>query len=194
MKATRLTPDDFRRMPWKNGLGVTTEIARSPATGDSYDWRISIADVVSDGPFSRFDGIDRIILTIEGEGMILTHPESDHTVPLESLEPYRFSGEWGTICKLRNGPIRDFNVMTRRETTRAVLSVLELSTTTTVVVESETALIYCVSGSCLVELGGMAVTVDGGEAIRIDDANELDSPSIVPAGSVVLLWVRMSGP
>jgi len=53
----KLIPADaMRRMPWKNGGGVTTEIAIAPegATLDNFDWRVSTAQVDAAGPFSRF--------------------------------------------------------------------------------------------------------------------------------------------
>ena len=37
-------------MAWKNGLGRTAEIARQPASGDGFDWRVSIATIAADGP------------------------------------------------------------------------------------------------------------------------------------------------
>jgi hypothetical protein len=42
-----LSPADYRRMPWKNGAGRTTEIAVHPAGAalDAFDWRVSVADV-----------------------------------------------------------------------------------------------------------------------------------------------------
>ena len=51
-----LTPNDYRSMPWKNGAGRTTEIAVHPAGAalDAFAWRVSIADIERDGPFSRF--------------------------------------------------------------------------------------------------------------------------------------------
>ncbi|MBM7325185.1 HutD family protein, partial [Agrobacterium sp. S2] len=48
-------------MPWKNGGGVTTEIIVHPAKASmaDFDWRISMANVAQDGPFSIFPGVDR---------------------------------------------------------------------------------------------------------------------------------------
>src|SRR4029077_2512621 len=68
-----LTPNDYRSMPWKNGAGRTTEIAVHPpgAALDAFAWRVSIADVEQDGPFSRFPGIDRTIVLLGGSGMRL---------------------------------------------------------------------------------------------------------------------------
>ena len=72
-----LTPADYRPMPWKNGAGRTTEIAAHPAGAalDAFAWRVSIADVERDGPFSRFPGIDRTIVLLDGAGMRLACPD-----------------------------------------------------------------------------------------------------------------------
>ena len=77
-----LTPADFHSMPWKNGAGRTTEIAVHPpgAALDTFAWRVSIADVERDGPFSRFPGIDRTIVLLEGAGMRLRSGRSDTRV------------------------------------------------------------------------------------------------------------------
>ncbi|MBV9975040.1 MAG: HutD family protein, partial [Hyphomicrobiales bacterium] len=58
-----LRAGQHRRMPWKNGGGETTEIIASPegAGLDEFDWRISMARVATDGPFSRFAGVDRTL-------------------------------------------------------------------------------------------------------------------------------------
>lgn len=65
---------DCRTTRWKNGGGSTTEIAIEPANAslEDFDWRISMAVVASDGPFSSFPGIDRTLTVIQGNGLILT--------------------------------------------------------------------------------------------------------------------------
>ena len=59
---------DLNRVPWKNGGGTTCEIAASPAGAgmEAFDWRLSMADVAADGPFSNFSDIDRTLVLIEG--------------------------------------------------------------------------------------------------------------------------------
>jgi environmental stress-induced protein Ves len=101
--------------PWKNGGGVTREVASSPSgTGVSeFDWRVSLADVASGGPFSTFEGIDRVITVVQGEGMALT-VDGEETVVSELYRPFAFSGDAKTDCRLLGGPLVDFNVMTRR--------------------------------------------------------------------------------
>ncbi len=73
MALTILKAENHRRMPWKNGGGVTVEIAIHPqgASVDDFDWRVSMATVASDGPFSVFPGIDRTLSVLEGDGILL---------------------------------------------------------------------------------------------------------------------------
>lgn len=108
-----LTPADYRRMRWKNGLGWTTEIAVRPREGE-LDFRVSIAEVDSDCEFSRLPGIDRSILVLSGDGMELRVGDDPPVVLREGGEALAFSGDRDTRCRLLGGPTRDFNVMTRR--------------------------------------------------------------------------------
>ena len=120
-----LTPADYRRMPWRNGAGRTTEIATHPAGAalDAFDWRVSIADVVKDGPFSQYAGIDRTVVVIAGAGMRLDG--DGHSALLTGLyEPYTFSGDDAIECTLLAGPVRDFNLMLRRNRGRGGVTVV----------------------------------------------------------------------
>jgi len=106
---------DYRRMPWKNGGGSTTEVAIAPATAtlDNFDWRISMAHVATPGPFSRFPGIDRTLAVIEGAGIHLAI--AGLTVTLDrGAPPHFFPGDIDTDATLIDGPIDDLNVMSRR--------------------------------------------------------------------------------
>ncbi|MYR45608.1 HutD family protein [Streptomyces sp. SID5910] len=115
LRASERTP-----APWKNGGGVTSEVAVHPegaGTGD-FAWRVSVADVAHSGPFSAFDGVDRIITVIDGPGMALTVDGTPHVVDAP-YEPFAFPGDAVTECRLLGGPIVDFNVMVRRAGTTA---------------------------------------------------------------------------
>ncbi len=120
-----LTPADFRPMPWKNGGGRTAEIAVRPedAPPGGFDWRVSVADVERDGPFSDFPGVDRVLLLLSGRGMRLRGPGGDLDVR-EPFAPAAFPGEGAGLCTLHDGPVRDFNVMTRRDRVRASVTVV----------------------------------------------------------------------
>ncbi|EKZ99367.1 histidine utilization protein HutD [Cupriavidus sp. TKC] len=108
--------------PWKNGGGTTREIAVWPpgAGMDTFDWRISVADIAMDGPFSAFPGIDRQIVLIDGAGVHLQAQDDSFCHKLRHLgEPFAFSGDSAVHATLVDGPTRDFNVMTRRGVCRA---------------------------------------------------------------------------
>ena len=55
------------------GGGSTTEIAVAPpgAGFDDFDWRVSLATITQDGPFSAFPGIDRTLALVDGDGCLL---------------------------------------------------------------------------------------------------------------------------
>jgi len=120
-----LTPADFISMPWKNGGGTTTEIATHPSGTalDDFAWRVSVADVDRDGPFSRFPGIDRTIVLLEGAGMRLTGGGRDATLRI-AFEPHSFAGDDAIDCALIAGPIRDFNAMFRRGRAHGTVAVV----------------------------------------------------------------------
>lgn len=86
-----LRAGDYKRMPWKNGGGQTTEIAVFPphASVEDFGWRISMATVGEDGPFSVFPGVDRTLSILSGEGIELTIAERPSVVLASPSEPYR---------------------------------------------------------------------------------------------------------
>ena len=121
-----LSPSDYVSTPWKNGRGTTTEIAREPLGGGGsfdFDWRISVAPVVKDGPFSLFPGIDRTILVLNGAGMDLTIG-TEPPLRLFPLQPFTFDGGTHVDGSLIAGPVRDFNVMVRRGAWKTSVTVL----------------------------------------------------------------------
>lgn len=107
---------DCRVMPWKNGQGSTTEIAVHPegAGLEDFDWRVSMAAVATDGPFSAFSAIDRTLSVLDGAGIGLSVAGRLPTSLTADSEPYAFPGDSSTSASLLGGPITDFNVMSRR--------------------------------------------------------------------------------
>jgi uncharacterized protein len=107
---------DCRTTPWKNGGGSTTEIAAEPAGAslDTFDWRISLAQVASDGPFSEFPGIDRTLAVLKGSGLALTIGNDAPATLERGSDPISFAGDIATSARLVAGEITDLNVMTRR--------------------------------------------------------------------------------
>jgi environmental stress-induced protein Ves len=104
---------DYPSRPWKNGGGTTRDILVSPpgAALDEFDWRLSLAQVDRDGPFSRFDEVDRTLVLLSGA---MTLHEPDRCIELVRGEPVEFPGERAIEAKVQGGATLDFNVMTRR--------------------------------------------------------------------------------
>jgi len=118
---------DLSSTPWRNGGGSTREVASFPIGADDFDWRVSIAEVSAAGDFSVFPGADRILTLIEGELLVLTVDGVEHA--MEKNRPFRFSGDSATSCVLPVGSATALNVMARRGTVKAYLSIVELSQT-----------------------------------------------------------------
>lgn len=106
---------DRRAVPWKNGGGLTREVAVHPPGSDlgSFDWRVSLAEVRQGGPFSSFPEVDRLLaviggrlqLSIAGREMLTLSPESP---------PVDFPGDLPACAEPVQSPVFDLNVMTRR--------------------------------------------------------------------------------
>lgn len=184
-----LRASGHRVMPWKNGGGSTTQIAVAPegAGLEAFDWRVSMADVAGDGPFSSFPGIDRTLAILSGAGMRL---DIAGRAPMEltaSSAPAAFPADVPTSAGLVDGPIRDLNVMTRR-------GVFAHRVTRH---ESRAVAGAPAGGFTLVlsRMAGLAVAPATGETVELglDDAVLLDGPAtLVPGGEgrffVIELW------
>jgi environmental stress-induced protein Ves len=143
-------PADHRVMPWKNGGGSTAEIALAPEGADlatGFDWRLSIATIERNGPFSAFPGHDRTIMLIEGAGMVLDFGGGKAERIAVPFEPFEFVGEAAVECRLLGGRIRDFNLMVRRAGYGAECHVVELADEPlALATDGGTLLIHCLEG------------------------------------------------
>lgn len=97
---------------WRNGGGETREIASYPPGAADFDWRLSIATIATDGDFSAFPDIDRIITLLSGE--VDLYREGQLAQRLIVNQPYRFRGEESISARLHAGISHDFNLMARR--------------------------------------------------------------------------------
>jgi environmental stress-induced protein Ves len=121
-------------LAWKNGGGVTREIAAFPRGADlsHFDWRISTAEVRSGGPFSAFPDIERILCVLEGE--LTLSVQGQPTVRLSKKSaPFAFAGDVPAQAEPHGGIVVDLNVMARRG--RYVAAVRRLSTSASMPLE-----------------------------------------------------------
>ena len=104
MPIALIPANEYRRVRWKNGLGWTREILRAPSEGDAWDWRLSIAEVEKDGPFSEFEGCDRELVLLAGEGMRLRFDDGECVELTPPHSRHRFAGERPLSAELVAGP------------------------------------------------------------------------------------------
>lgn len=123
-KARLLRNAGHRRMPWKNGGGETVEVIVHPpdASLADFGWRVSMATVAADGPFSVFPGIDRTLAVLSGDGMALSIEGLGERLLTPASAPLAFPADAPTTARLTGGPVTDLNVMTRRGSFRHRLS------------------------------------------------------------------------
>lgn len=150
-------------MPWKNGGGTTTELYVEPGADGAFLWRVSIADVAADGPFSTFAGYDRHIMAIEGSGMVL---DGAPVGPIEvnpKFIPRSFSGDWPIVSRLISGPVRDFNLMSWRESVESSLTSSALAAPCQIGELGVTTFAYLLEG----ELHAGGLSLSAGESLLL---------------------------
>ncbi len=163
-----LTPVDYRQTAWKNGGGRTTEIAMHPPGTDyaGFAWRVSVADVARDGPFSVFEGVDRILVLLQGAGLRLAR-EGGALEIRAPYEPVRFAGDIAYEGSLYAGPVRDFNLMIRRRAARGDIDVVREQAGT--VPPARFQLCYAAAGACECLLPAhVPIRLNEQEALYID--------------------------
>ncbi len=115
-----IAANEYRRKRWKNHHGWTREIVRVPDC-EAWDWRLSIAEIERDAPFSVFPGIDRELMLLRGHGLRLLFEDGQSAVLNPPHGRLRFAGERAVRGELLDGPTHDFNLMWRRDAIMAEL-------------------------------------------------------------------------
>ncbi len=164
---------DLVALPWKNGGGLTSEIAAFPegAAFDAFVWRVSIAEVAAAGAFSTFAGVDRTLVLLAGAGMMLDQADGATLSLTQPLDIARFAGEAAIDARLVDGPTRDFNLMVRRGMATGELAVVRAGTASTCTLDADVALLFCASKSVEVTLGN-----DDPVELAVDDTLIIDAP------------------
>ena len=181
-------------MPWKNGGGVTTEIAVSPegASMDAFDWRVSMADVSSDSPFSLFPGVDRTLSVLIGTGIDLDFG-ANGSVSLDGLsDPYRFAADTPVSGRLHSGPIRDLNVMSRRGRVEHRVSQLVLQSARSIPVTGDILMLIASGGATRIACSGKEVPLSEGDALLIfkEDGAHVDVLTECSSMFAIDFWFR----
>lgn len=120
------------RMPWKNGLGTSTQIAISPESADftkgDFLWRISSAEIFNDNLFSIFPNHDRILTHLSGGELELSFQNNlKPNVLLKQHMIYSWNGAEQIQCKLLGESATDLGIIYHRELIETSMSIVTVS-------------------------------------------------------------------
>ena len=171
--------------PWKNGGGITYEIARSECKQTDFDWRVSIAQISQSGAFSQFMGVDRTIILLDGAQVRLhSKPISgEHFLEttLQPLSPFAFAGEAQIDCEVLSNDTansqnsgdfnlsHDFNVMTRRGVCNADVQITRAAAT---VASAQAGLLFAAQGAWVLNENDTDLTLNAGEGVWWDKSGQ----------------------
>jgi uncharacterized protein len=127
----------FVAVPWRNGGGITHEAMRVPPGGDSFQWRVSVAQIDASGPFSDFAAYRRFMVLLKGAGVVLTFSSGPGTVGPSGRDAKacelrtvgdmaEFDGGLAAHCDLVDGPCVDLNLMVSKALPDVLARVEEL--------------------------------------------------------------------
>jgi len=164
-----LKSNEYRRMPWRNGRGETAEVAISPtgATLDDFDWRVSMARIDGDGPFSIFPQTDRTLAVLRGDGLCLSIAGSSPLELTRDSEPLSFPGDVAAAATLLGATVTDLNVMTRRERSTHSMRRLRIAGSVEVPLQAPLALLICAEGSLQIEMNAQTAALMALDALLV---------------------------
>jgi environmental stress-induced protein Ves len=176
-RVTLLRGEALSASPWKNGGGVTREIAAWPAHGaslDTFAWRASVVQIARPGPFSHFAGVERTLVLLEGARLRLDETPPDGGVPrthalTRVLDLARFDGAAQIDAQIdapAGGAAHVFNLMVRRGAAHGALDIWSGPARRSVC--AETLLLHAVQDAPDVRVDGMApVALAAGDTMRV---------------------------
>lgn len=161
-------------MLWKNGGGVTVEIAVFPenASVSHFDWRISTATIATDGPFSVFPDIDRTLSVLEGDGIILSVSGFPDQRLVNTALPFSFPADRVAGAKLIGSATTDLNVMTRRGRCKHHVRRYDISTQTHIKLCGETMIVFCADGQ--IAAGDEPLLLEKNDCLRLENCSPVD--------------------
>ena len=185
---------DVPATPWRNGGGLTRELAAWPADG-AWRWRMSVAEVTASGPFSRFEGITRWFAVLKGDGVALTvRTPSDSNEAgacehrLTATDPALcFDGGASTHCALLGGPTQDFNLMVQGDCLPA--RIVRVQGDLTVLANAtKTIAVYAVDSGARVRFNSEDLFVQAGTLVW----RTLTKAATVHIHGTHVLWMELS--
>ncbi|TXH34315.1 MAG: HutD family protein [Rhodospirillaceae bacterium] len=196
MQITPLPFANYRRVPWRNGGGQAMDIAAQAATAgsaDEFTWRVALAEIDRDGPFSAYgQGIERIITLLDGAGFDLDVADSPAISVRERHMPVRFRGDKPTSCRLQDGRCIVFNVM-HDHAHSAQLNIITPVPNQPLIFSppGRTTVLFCLLGSFDIKFEEKAHSLKPWDSLRLDlaqgEAPLLTMTALAPESRLLLV-------
>lgn len=188
-----LSANGYRRLRWRNGLGWTREIhAASMRGGDAgaWDWRLSIAEIEADGPYSLFPGVEREQVLLSGEGLGLDFDGGGRRLLQPPHGRQRFGGSEALHARLQAGRVEVFNLMWRPERVAASLWHRPLVGSMLLFAEpGSTWALHLMAGRATVAGGGDAPLLEAGDTVLLADGAQRGRCLVEGSGELLLVRV-----
>ncbi len=167
-----LKADEYHRMPWRNGRGETAQVAIGPAgaTLNDFDWRVSMARIDGDGPFSIFPHTDRTLTVLRGDGLNLSIAEREPIQLTRDSVPLAFPGDVAANATLLGGAVTDLNVMTQRAQLKHSMRRLSIVGRVELTVEAPLALLVCAHAAVWVEVDAQTARLETLDTLLLEEA------------------------
>ena len=180
---------NYRKTRWKNGQGVTSEIAIHPEgasiADETFLWRLSTAEIAASGSFSVFRGYDRHLTVLSGEKLQLRFEKDLREKWLAQGEVIQFSGDEAVSCEIQAGVVTDLGLIYRRDLVKAEFKMIELNgPASEQVMTSRQALIYVVSGN----ISGIPAGVRPGDIWSVGPGKLILQSSAGKVALITLDW------
>jgi hypothetical protein len=189
---TPLSPESFRSKPWKNGGGVTVDIADASAPGadpagwEGMVWRLGRTAIVQPGPFSDLTGYDRLQAVIVGSGLVLDGADGEIDLR-QPFRPVRYDGGIPLVSRLENGPVEVVNLIADRSL--CAVDMVAPVAGEGIALTRGIHILYAPGAAVTGRCGAEPFAVPGGHALRIDA--DADVALAVDAGQALLATIRL---
>ena len=195
----------YRRGRWKNGAGWTREIHVEPGAvagadsarvtdgpavaADDWLWRLSIAEIEQDAPFSTFPGVDRELVLLQGHGLRLRFDDGVEHQLEPPFQRLRFAGERAVTGVLTDGRTEDFNLMWERRGVGAQFLHRPLVGAMVVFVEpGQTWVVHLLAGQARMP-GPDAIDIGAGDTVLLRAGAQRQRHALDGGGEALLIRI-----
>lgn len=165
--------------PWANGAGTRQDLATGDHGGQNV-WRLSVAAIDRDCPFSTYPGLSRLHTLIAGVGTRLTGAGVE--IDVRPMSPVAFDAGIPLDCTLIDGPATALNVIYDPAAINAELLALDAGAH---MIEAREIAVLCVSGSAALNgetlEASQGAIAQGAAAITVDPSAEVLCALLDPA-------------